>query len=131
MNKMNEMDVDVDVRINRLKARHVLGDLSVPDLVATAAIDAMDPSELQAVLDRQAAVKRTIKCGALLAGYAIARIEADDSFVASDQAITTLFESFIERYGLGDTQFGSAFVYSGAKDIVGDYVASMALNSGR
>jgi hypothetical protein len=91
----------------------------------------MDPSELQTVLDRQAAVKRTIKSGALLAGYAIARIEADDCFVASDQAITILFESFIERYGLSDTQFGSALVHSGAKDIVGDYVASLALNSGR
>lgn len=126
---MNEMDVDV--RINKLKARHVLADLSVPDLVATAAIDAMDPSELQTVLDRQAAVKRTVKCEALLAGYAIARIEADDLFVASDQAITTLFDSFIERSGLSDTQFASALVYSGAKDIVGHYVASMALNSGR
>jgi|GEM_PF-6237865 len=128
MNEMNEMDVDV--RINKLKARHVLGDLSVPDLAATAAIDAMDPSELQTVLDRQTALKRAVKCGALLAGYAIARIEADDSFVASDQAITNLFESFIGRFGLSDTQFASALVYSDAKNIVGHYVASLAFNSG-
>ncbi|WDH51176.1 hypothetical protein PUP75_19765 [Pseudomonas chlororaphis] len=126
---MSEMNVDV--RINKLKARHVLSDLNVPDLVATAAIDAMDPSELQAVSDRQADVKRTIKCAALLAGYAIARIEADVSFVASDQAITTLFESFIERSGLSDTQFTSALVCSDAKIIVGHYIASMALNSDR
>lgn len=121
----------VDVRINKLKARLVLDDLNVPELVATAAIDAMDPSELQAVVDRQADVKRTVKCAALLAGYAIARIEADVSFVASDQAITTLFESFIERSGLSDTQFTSALVCSDAKIIVGHYVASMTLDSDR
>lgn len=126
---MNELDVDVG--INKLKARHILDDLSVPGLVATAAIDAMDPSELQAVVDRQADVKRTVRCAALLAGYAIAHIEADVYFVTSDQAITTLFDSFIERSGLSDTQFAGALVCSDAKIIVGHYVASMALNSDR
>lgn len=124
-------ELDVGVRVCKLKARYVLDDLSVPDHVATSAIDVMNSSELQAILDAQANVKRKVKCEALLAGYAIARIEADVFFVASDQAITSLFDLFIERSRLDDTQFTSALVYSAAKIIVRDYIASMALNSDR